>query len=67
MVESIRKFGVTLVVDGWSSVTNHPLFNTMLVSPAIEQYLGMIDTTRYLKTTEYQASIMEKYMEEVGH
>ena len=31
--ESVRKFGATLAVDGWSSVTNRPLFNAMLVSP----------------------------------
>jgi hypothetical protein len=66
MVESVRKFGATLAVDGWSSVTNHPLFNAMLVSPAIEQFLGAVDTTGYPKTAEYQASIMEEYIEEVG-
>jgi hypothetical protein len=65
-VESIRKFGTTLAVDGWSSITNHPLFNAMLVSPATEQFLGAVDTTGYPKTAEYQASIMEKYLEEVG-
>jgi hypothetical protein len=65
-VESVRKFGATLVVDGWSSVTNRPLFNAVLVSPAIEQFLGAVDTTGYPKTAEYQASIMEKYIEKVG-
>jgi hypothetical protein len=64
MVESIRKFGATLAVDRWSSVTNYPYFNAMLVSPAIEQFLGVVDTTGYI--TEYQASTMEKYIEEVG-
>jgi hypothetical protein len=38
----------------------------MLVSPATEQFLGAVNTTRYPKTAEYQASIMEKYIEEVG-
>jgi hypothetical protein len=66
MVKSVRKFGATLVVDGWSSVTNRPLFNAMLVSPATEQFLGAVDTTGYPKIAEYQASIMEKYIEEVG-
>jgi hypothetical protein len=32
MVKSVCKFGTTLIVDGWSSVINCPLFNTMLVS-----------------------------------
>jgi hypothetical protein len=66
MVESVRKFGTTLAVDGWSLVTNRPLFNAMLVSPATEQFLGVVDTTGYPKTTKYQASIMEKYIEKVG-
>jgi hypothetical protein len=38
----------------------------MLVSPGIEQFLGAVDTTGYPKTAEDQASIMEKYIEEVG-
>jgi hypothetical protein len=66
MVESVRKFGATLAVDGWSFVTNRPLFNAMLVSSATKQFLGLVDTMGYQKTTEYQASIMEKYIEEVG-
>jgi hypothetical protein len=36
MVETVCKFGATLVVDKWSLVTNRPLFNTMLVSSAAE-------------------------------
>jgi hypothetical protein len=42
-----------LAVDGWSSVTNRPLFNAMLVSLATEQFLGAVDTTGYPKTAEY--------------
>jgi hypothetical protein len=38
----------------------------MLVSPIIEQFLEAVNTTGYPKTAEYQASIMEKYIEEVG-
>ena len=34
--DSIRKFGATLSIDGWSSVTNQPLINAMLVSSAGE-------------------------------
>jgi hypothetical protein len=66
MVKSVRKFGATLAVDGWSSVTNCPFFNAMLVSLATEQFLKAVDTTGYPKTAEYQASIMEKYIEELG-
>jgi hypothetical protein len=45
---------------------DRPLFNAMLVSSATKQFLGLVDTMGYQKTTEYQASIMEKYIEEVG-
>jgi hypothetical protein len=64
MVESVHKFGATLAIDRWSSATNCSPFNAMLVSPATEQFLGAVDTTRYPKTVEYQASIMEKYIKE---
>jgi hypothetical protein len=66
MVDIVRKFGATVAVDRWGSMTNRPFFNAMLVSSAVEQFLGSIDTTGYLKTTQYQASFMEKYIEEVG-
>jgi hypothetical protein len=66
MVESVRKFGATLAINGWSSVTNCPFFIAMLVSTATEQFLGVVDTIGYPKIAEYQASIMEKYIEEVG-
>ena len=55
-----------MAVDGWSSVINRPFFNAILVSSATEQHLGAVDTTGYPKTTEYQASIIEKFIEEVG-
>ena len=31
--ESVRKFGGTLAVDGWTSVSSRPFLNAMLVSP----------------------------------
>jgi hypothetical protein len=38
----------------------------MLVSSGAEQFLGLVDTTGYQKTAEYQASIMKKYIEKAG-
>jgi hypothetical protein len=35
-IKSVCKFGATLAIDGWSSITNRSLFNAILVSPAIE-------------------------------
>ena len=66
MVKSVHKFGTTLAVKWWSLVTNCPFFIAMLVSTATKQFLKVVDTIGYPKTTEYQASIMEKYIEEVG-
>ena len=66
MAESVRKFGGTLALDGWTSVTSRPLCNAMLVSPAGELFLGAVDTTGNEKNAEYMASIMEKFLVEVG-
>jgi hypothetical protein len=40
--------------------------STSDIFPAIEQFLGAVDTIGYPKTSKYQASIIEKYIEEVG-
>jgi len=34
--DNIRKFGATLSIDGWSSVTNWPLINAILISSTSE-------------------------------
>ena len=66
VAESIRKFGGTLALDGWTSVSSRPLYNAMLVSPSGELFLGSVDTTGNEKTATYMASIMEKFIEQVG-
>jgi len=43
--DNVRKFGATLSIDGWSSITNCPLINGMLVSSAGEQFIGSMDAT----------------------
>ena len=63
---SIRRFGGTLALDGWSSVNSRPLVNAMLVTPAGELFLGAVDTTGKEKTAEYMASIMVKFIKQVG-
>ena len=40
LAESVRKFGGTLTVDGWTSVSSRPLLNAMLVSPCWRALLG---------------------------
>ena len=66
VAESVRKFGGTLALDGWTSVSSRPLCNAMLVSSAGELFLGSVDTTGYEETIEYMASIMHKFIEKVG-
>ena len=53
-------------MDGWIFVSSRPLLNAMLVSPAGELFLGAVDTTSNEKTAEYMASIMLKFIEQVG-
>jgi hypothetical protein len=60
MVTSVCKFGVTLAIEGWSSMTNRPLFNAMMVTSAAEQFFGIVDTMGYQMTMQYQASIIEE-------
>ena len=66
VAESVRKFGRTLAIDGWTSVNSRPLCNAMLVSPSGELFLGSVDTTGNRKTATYMASLMERFIEQVG-
>ena len=64
--DSIRKFGATLSIDGWSSVSNRPLINGMLISAAGEEFLGSVDTSGATKDALYLACILEKFIEQIG-
>ena len=66
VAESVRKFGGTLALDKWTSVNSRPLCNAMLVSPSGELFLGSVDTTGNEKTATYMASLMERFIEQVG-
>ena len=66
VAESVQKFGGTLALDGWTSVNSRPLCNAMLVSPSGELFLNSVDTTGNKKTTTYMASLMERFIEQVG-
>ncbi len=64
--DSIQKFGATVSIDGWSSVTTRPLINAMLVSSAGEEFLGSVDTSGCEKNGVYLAAVLEKFIEQVG-
>ena len=64
--DSIRKFGGIVSIDGWSSVTTRPLINAMLLSSAGEEFLGSVDTSGCEKNGVYLATLLEKFIEQVG-
>ena len=66
VAESVRKFGGTLALDGWTSVNSRPLCNAMLVSPSGELFLESVDTTGNEKTATYMASLLERFIKQVG-
>ena len=66
MAESVLKFRGTLAIDRWTSVNSCPLCNAMLVSPSGELFLGSVDTTGNEKTATYMASLMERFIEQIG-
>ena len=63
---SVRKYGGTLALDGWTSVSSRPLMNAMLVSPVGELFLGGVDTSGKEKDAVYMATVIEKFIEQVG-
>lgn len=63
---SVRKYGGTLALDGWTSVSSRPLINAMLVSPAGELFLGAVDTSGKEKDAVYVATVIEKFIQQLG-
>jgi hypothetical protein len=45
-LNSIRKYGATIFLDGWDNVNNFSLLNIMLVCSNWDLFLEVIDTTR---------------------
>ena len=58
--------GGTLALDGWTSVSSGPLINAMLVSWVGELFLEAMDTTEKEKDVVYMATIIAKYIEQIG-
>jgi len=63
--DSVRKFKVTLSIDGWSSVTNQQLTNGMLVSSTGKQFIGSGDAIGRQKNAVFLTSILEKFIEKI--
>ena len=60
------KFGGTLVLHGWTSVSSRPLMNAMLVSPVGELFLGAVDSTGKEKDIFYMAIVIDKFIQQIG-
>ena len=63
---SVRKFGGTLAIYGWTFVSTRPVMNAMLVSPVGELFLGAVDLTRKEKDMMYMATVIEKIIQQIG-
>jgi hypothetical protein len=58
--------GVTLVSNGWTSVTNQPIINILVVSSEGPTFLSSVDTSGNEKTAEYIAALLGERIAEVG-
>ena len=66
MMKNCRSQGVTLVSDGWTSVTNRPIINLLVVSSEGPTFLSSVDTSGNEKTAEYIAALIGERIVEVG-
>jgi hypothetical protein len=64
--QSIILYGATICSDGWNNVIHRPLMNVMLVCPAVDIFIGSVDTTGHKKTKEYIAGELKTYIEAIS-
>ena len=58
--------GVSIVSDGWTDATRHPLINFMVSSPNGPALLKMVDALGKYKDAQYMAELFIKVIEDVG-
>ena len=61
-----KKYGCTLMCDGWSSRTKKPIINFMVYCDRQMVFHSSVDTTGQTKTAEYIFRLMDGAVEEVG-
>lgn len=61
-----KKFGCTIMCDGWITKTRKPLINFMIYSDCHMIFHKSIDTTLHRKTKEYIFSLMDRVVDEIG-
>ncbi|XP_071921749.1 uncharacterized protein [Coffea arabica] len=64
--DKFSTFGYTLMCDGWSTRTKHPIINFMVYCDRHMIYHSSVDCTNVKKTAEYIFKLMDKVVEIVG-
>ncbi|GAQ91180.1 hypothetical protein KFL_007390040 [Klebsormidium nitens] len=66
MQPALEKTGATIVSDGWTNTTNHPLLNVLVITPGLEVFTTAIDTSGERKFGEYIAEQLIPVIEKIG-
>ncbi|XP_027171531.1 uncharacterized protein LOC113771111 [Coffea eugenioides] len=64
--DKFSTFGCTLMCDGWSTRTKHPIINFMVYCDRHMIYHSSVDCTNVKKTDEYIFKLMDEVVEVVG-
>ncbi|XP_071913925.1 uncharacterized protein [Coffea arabica] len=64
--DKFSTFGCTLMCDGWSTRTKHPIINFMIYCDRHMIYHSSVDCTNIKKTAEYIFKLMDEVVEVVG-
>nr|XP_027093590.1 uncharacterized protein LOC113713992 [Coffea arabica] len=64
--DKFSTFGCTLMCDGWSTHTKHPIINFMVYCDRHMIYHSSVDCTNIKKTAEYIFKLMDEVVEVVG-
>ncbi|KAH7284565.1 hypothetical protein KP509_34G060300 [Ceratopteris richardii] len=64
--EKWKRFGCSIVCDGWSDVRNRPIINIMVSCIYGSMFLRSVDTSGEVKTGEYIFEILKEAIKDVG-
>ena len=62
----VKKTGATLISDGWSSVSNFPIVNVLLLVFGVAMLREAVDTSGLTKTGHFIADLLGKRIVEIG-
>ncbi|XP_051133269.1 uncharacterized protein LOC127252924 [Andrographis paniculata] len=61
-----KTYGCTIMCDGWSTRTKHPIINFMVYCDRDMIYHSSVDCTNKAKTADFVYTLMDKVVESVG-